>query len=214
VELRTEIIESEKARADLLKWKIILAAAIGGAGLGLGSSAVGANYYLFCLIPLVCVYVDILCSHMNLRIMVIGRFLLMNFHAGIENPTEVRYESFVEKARAMPVSQPSASPGGISAFAFEGFAQHFSTAVLSISVIAWGIWGRLRLIPEEQWPFYAAGSIGLAASVWGYLAYRQRLRSLTALAQRELQEYVRHSAPVSAPASDAVIAQPTPATEV
>jgi hypothetical protein len=104
--------ESQKTRTDLLKWKIILVAAIGGAGLGLGSTA-GTNYYLFCLIPLVCVYVDILCSHMNLRIMVIGRFLWMTALAGIKNPTELQYESFVEKARAMPVpvSKQSVSHG-------------------------------------------------------------------------------------------------------
>jgi hypothetical protein len=195
VELRQEIIETQKARMDLHKWKIILVAAIGGAGLGLGSTGgANPNYYLFCLIPLVCVYVDILCSHMNLRIMVIGRFLQMTS----QNPTEVQYERFVEKARAMPVSQASASSGGgIDAFAFENFAQHFSSAMLSISVIAWGIWGRFRGISQDQWPFYVAGSFGLAASIWSYLAYRRRLRSLTELAQREIQEYVRHSAPAT-----------------
>ncbi len=198
MELRDEIIEAQKARVDLLKWKIILVTGIGGAGLGLGGpTGATPNYYLFCLIPLVCVYVDILCSHMNLRIMVIGRFLLMTSHARIENPTEVQYERFVEKARAMPVSQPSASSGGISAFAFEDFAQHFSSIMLSISVLAWGIWGWFRAISQEQWPFYVAGSFGLAASIWGYLAYRRRIRSLTALAQRELQEYVRHSPPTT-----------------
>ena len=187
MEFRNEIIESQKTRTDLLKWKIILVAAIGGAGLGLGSTGgAKANYYLFCLIPLVCVYVDILCSHMNLRIIVIGRFLWMTVRAGIKNPTELQYEGFVEKARAIPVpvSRRSASPG-ISAFAFEDFAQHFSTVLLSISVIAWG---RFWVISQEQWPFYAAGLFGLVASVWGYRAYRQRLRSLEELAQRELEK--------------------------
>jgi hypothetical protein len=32
--LRDEIIESEKARADFLKWKIVLAGAIGATGAG------------------------------------------------------------------------------------------------------------------------------------------------------------------------------------
>jgi hypothetical protein len=67
MELRNEVIESQKARTDLFKGKIILVAAIGAAGLGIGNTT-GKNYNLLCLIPLVCVYVDILCSHMNLRI--------------------------------------------------------------------------------------------------------------------------------------------------
>lgn len=35
--LRDEIIESQKARTDLMKWKLILVAAIGAAGFGIGS---------------------------------------------------------------------------------------------------------------------------------------------------------------------------------
>ena len=84
--LRDEIIESQKARADLFKWKIILVAAIGAAVLGVGDplaagktagedDMVSKREYLLCLVPLVCVYTDILCAHMNLRIRVIGQFL-------------------------------------------------------------------------------------------------------------------------------------------
>ena len=36
--LRDEIIESQKARTELMKWKLILVAAIGGASLGIGSN--------------------------------------------------------------------------------------------------------------------------------------------------------------------------------
>ena len=80
--MRDEIIESQKARADLFKWKIIPAAAIRAAALGaadpLGGSAragqdemVTKREYLLCLAPLVCVYTDILCAHMNLLIRII-----------------------------------------------------------------------------------------------------------------------------------------------
>ncbi len=56
--LRDEIIESEKARADLMKWKFIAVAAIGAAALGVcvtGSTG-DKPEYLMCLVPLVCVY--------------------------------------------------------------------------------------------------------------------------------------------------------------
>lgn len=47
--LRDEIIESQKARTDLMKWKLILVAAIGAAGFGIGSNVPqGATPRSFC----------------------------------------------------------------------------------------------------------------------------------------------------------------------
>src|SRR6476620_5919020 len=106
--LRDEIIESQKARADLFKWKIILVAAIGAAVLGvaypLGETAragqdelVTKREYLLCLVPLVCVYTDILCAHMNLRIRVIGQFLRIHPLGAVtdDSAAQVAYENFV-----------------------------------------------------------------------------------------------------------------------
>lgn len=77
--LRQEIIASEKGRFDLLQWKLVLSAALGAVGLGF--SRPGPNIlvpgaeHLLGLIPLVCIYVDLLLWHKNLRILVIGSFL-------------------------------------------------------------------------------------------------------------------------------------------
>ena len=116
--LRDEIIESQKARADLFKWKIILVAAIGAAVFDVGDplasgkaagqagqdDIVSKREYLLCLVPLVCVYTDILCAHMNLRIRVIGQFL-REFQpipaATDDSATQVAYENFVHKTRQM-----------------------------------------------------------------------------------------------------------------
>lgn len=80
--LRNEIINAQDSRSDLLKWKLLLVAGLGTAGLGLGSFAKEGNaesiFYpelLLCLIPFVCLYVDFLCRHLNLRMSVIGQFL-------------------------------------------------------------------------------------------------------------------------------------------
>ncbi len=79
MELRDEIVESQKTRVDLLKWKIILAATLGAVALGFEgtppSAAPFSHEYLLCLIPLICLYVDLLCAHLNLRIMVIARYV-------------------------------------------------------------------------------------------------------------------------------------------
>ena len=74
--LRQQVIESQKIRSDFLKWKLILIAALGSAGLGLGGINHFSNtYMILCLIPLVCVYVDALCIHLYLRIKIIGTFI-------------------------------------------------------------------------------------------------------------------------------------------
>ncbi|MEQ1948302.1 MAG: hypothetical protein ABL995_14010 [Bryobacteraceae bacterium] len=93
---RDEIIESQKARAELTKWKVILVAAIGAAALGLGEkNAAGSRAgvpSLLALIPLACLYVDIVCSHQNMRMMTIGHFLRIK---GFE------YETFCDNVRPM-----------------------------------------------------------------------------------------------------------------
>ncbi len=104
--LRDEIIESQKARADLFKWKIILVAAIGAAGLGVGApkaEVASKVEYVLCLIPLVCVYTDVLCAHLNLRIRVIGEFLRVTRNrAGLtDEDLNADYEKFAGKARHM-----------------------------------------------------------------------------------------------------------------
>ena len=112
MELRTEIIEAQKTRSDLFKWKIILVATLGAAALGFGQKEGApagpaalpqqriANDYLICIIPFVCLYVDILCSHINLRMLVIGHYLQLA-HLNKKTPSDTDYEDFVQHARTM-----------------------------------------------------------------------------------------------------------------
>ena len=87
---RQEILETQKLRSNLLQRKLILNAVLGGIGLGLigvrvypvAADQVGTSdllsrhvYLILCLIPLVCVYLDLLCHDLNLRIFVIAKFL-------------------------------------------------------------------------------------------------------------------------------------------
>ena len=152
MDLRDEIIESQKARADLFKWKIILVAAIGAAALGLGATGLGGeragtHQYLLCLVPLVCVYTDVLCAHINLRIRVIGHFLrwygnrLRQQGSGNlsqplkEEELNLLYEGFAHNARKLE-NKPRTRPWfpvhtwlsrkRVSAYVFEDAALHFS----------------------------------------------------------------------------------------
>ena len=108
MELRDEIVESQKARCDLLKWKLALVAGLGTVGLGLGDYAPKepgySHHYVLCLIPLVCVYVDLLAKHMTLRIMVIGCFRGHRAAGKNGEPDSIEslYEKFAGRAREMP----------------------------------------------------------------------------------------------------------------
>jgi len=123
---------------------------------GLGAAASGlvethnakhANLF-FALIPLVCIYVDLLCRDQTLRIVVIARYLYLK-HEQKKDPTETEYEAFVHKAGDMPVGTFRESITGAikrlrealigktaaSAYALQAFAQDFSTVFLSVAVI-------------------------------------------------------------------------------
>jgi hypothetical protein len=125
---KNEIVEASKGRTDLLKWKLILVAALGAIGLGISNPSSTAKPMLslhlaLCLIPLVCVYVDLLCKHLQMRILVISEFF--QFHEDKNNNDETScfysYERFCEQVR--PV------------FNLEDWAQQWSTQFLSVLVM-------------------------------------------------------------------------------
>lgn len=169
--LRTEIVESEKARIDLLKWKIILIAALGAVGFGIGKDTHSARPVLLGFIPLVCAYVDVLCVHNDLRILVIASFL--------RTPTQTNreakaYERLCEAQRLT--------------FALEALALIWTTVVFSLLVALF------CLVPDVQKMFdkdgqplsgavkvFLAGSaaIGLAVSVVATLFRRWRANKLS-----------------------------------
>ena len=73
--LRNEIVASENARLDFIKWKIVLIAALGAVGLGLASDTKIAAPAVLGLIPIACAYVNVVCAHVNFRILLIAHFL-------------------------------------------------------------------------------------------------------------------------------------------
>src|SRR5437879_5362705 len=103
--LRLEIIASQKARTDLLKWKMVLTAALGTVGLGLykpegPTEEVSWAPFTLCCIPLACIYVDLLCAHLSLRIKVIGTYFRKKAEVtAIPDRQLISYEQFVQNAR-------------------------------------------------------------------------------------------------------------------
>jgi len=219
--LRDEIIESQKARADLFKWKIILVAAIGAAVLGVGDPLAGKTAgpddlvskreYLLCLVPLVCVYTDILCAHMNLRIRVIGQFLRIHPLGAVtdDSAAQAAYENFVHKARNMAKPSLLGLVGDgwsamfdstLDAYVFEDIALHVSSMLLSLFVAMWGFALQWRIFPSsirgDPRVFWVAGFLGAAATAWAIVGYHRRVKALVILAESELKG---RPAPAAAP---------------
>ena len=122
-DLRTEIVESEKARIDFLKYKLMAIASLASIGLGFGAYQhndikIPADYVL-CVIPFVCAYVDLICYHNTLRILVIANFLKY-----YDDP----YEGYITKltdARYL--------------FNMEDFVLHWSSVVVSCFVALYSL---------------------------------------------------------------------------
>jgi len=151
-ELRAEIIDGEKARVDFQKWKLVLVAGLGAAGLGLGGAGSQAHLQLLCVIPLVSGYVDLLCKHITLRIMVIGTYLRKLDELSRAPGDVLDYEGFVERARKK-----------VQPFELEDWVMDGSTLVLSAAIAAYGLWAwrRFPFLSIDVWPYLVSGVLGL-----------------------------------------------------
>jgi len=159
--LRTELIETQKVRSDLMKWKLLIVAAIGGSALGFsGSGDNGQNNACLALaiIPLACFYVDLLCRHLSLRNKAIGKFI-----ASHDSGDEVlkNYENFYDR-----ISRDVWDLVSFESVALVGCTVFLSIAIVPIGVLASSAepcWGLLA------WPaslFYGAAITGLILSIW------------------------------------------------
>jgi hypothetical protein len=141
--LREEIIQAQTARSDLLKWKLVLVGGVGAAGLGFaGAEGPAKADLVLAVIPPACVYVDLLCRHLSLRMLVIGAFIRGTTAAEARMLRD--YETDVERKRPT--------------FALEEWAIAWSTLVFSITVSGYGLY---VLGDEVGWVFFGSGVVGI-----------------------------------------------------
>jgi hypothetical protein len=184
--LRDEILGSQQVRSDLLKWKLVAVGALGATGLGLaGAETSGHADLVLCAVPLVSVYIDLLCRHLSLRILVIGSYLGTLQGSLSERKELALYERFAERARRLNLNDvPPESGDGERAdvFALEEWALSWSSAAISLGVLGYGIgvW-----IDSSLWPFAfvfaLSGITGFVATLGARHAYRRRAAAVRAL---------------------------------
>ena len=158
--LRNELIETQKVRADLMKWKLLIVAGIGGAALGFsggdGGNPPTSAHLALAIIPLACVYVDLLCRHMSLRNKAIGLFIAAGGHQSYHLRD---YERFY-----LEVSETAWSRVSLESVALVGCTVFLSLAIIPIGIMASGL--PLWPVPTE-WPatlFVGSGACGVLFS--------------------------------------------------
>lgn len=197
--LRDEILHCESTRSVLLKWKLAVVGVVGAAGLGFsGSTRVPHAVFVLCVIPPVAVYVDLLCRHLALKMLVIGTFLAQ--WRGGNDPARVfsSYESWAMETRVLKVDKWSRrrllpwnwkwnnflewleehfvgrKPGPVGAFDLEDWALSISTVALSLALVVFGpVYGLYR---SWDWSalFALSGAAGLVATAIGNRQYVRR----------------------------------------
>ena len=151
--LRQEIVESEKAQADLLKWKLIATAGVVSFGLTNG----GANgTLLICAVPFVCAYIDLISLHIMIRIITIGASL---------RSSGSKYERYIFALRTRPDKTP---------FVFEAVALHGSSILFNIGVVVSGF-----VLDVDYRPFLSAGVLGIVFTVVILWLYSVRLKRVS-----------------------------------
>lgn len=156
--LRIELIESQKVRSYLLKWKLLIISGVGGAALGFSGNTSGPRdaHMALAILPIACAYVDLLCWHLSLRNKIIGLF----FKNSVHSPLHLQqYEEFYADV----------FPSGGKNFSLEQFGLWGLTIFVSITVIPVGI-----LVGGEdwcplKWPttlFYGSGLVGFASALF------------------------------------------------
>ncbi|MGB5714946.1 MAG: hypothetical protein WBM44_29005, partial [Waterburya sp.] len=176
---RQEIIETQKARSDLLKWKLIISASLGAVGLGInisldsnGSNADSPIDLAFCLIPFVCAYVDLLCYHLNLRMFVINKFF-----ARLEvNKPKKNNEEWQSWRDIYLFQEYEKTCGEVrDAFHLESLALKWSTIILSLIVIGVSYYAHDRT--DAFW-LVLTGTFGVLTSCISQIVYNDKAKNL------------------------------------
>ncbi len=128
--LPDEILAAHQSRSDFLKWKLVLVAALGTAGFGLWDSKAQPAHLFLALIPFVCIYVDLLCTNLKVRIIVIGAFYA-------ESRRDL-YERFTQRNRAV--------------FEMEDWALYSSTYGVCFLLLCIGYLSQTLATDSWQWP--------------------------------------------------------------
>lgn len=172
--LRNELIETQKVRTDLIKWKLILVSTLGAAALGFTKIDSKINTeILLCCIPFVCAYTDMQYTNLALRISGIATFIRkIPIQQNHESIYIKNYEIFMNEVRL----KIQANVKSLGEYSLQTLVMLGSSLLFSISI---GVYGLKDLFPIRFGPpiyMSLAGVIGFALTVWISCDWKKRNR--------------------------------------
>ena len=182
--LREEIMEAQKIRAELNKWKLVIVSALAAIGLGLTDlPSVPYAELVLCGIPFACAYVDLLHYHQGLIISVVGEFMRSNVanRSGETNADLVNYEQYSWKMRELRDERGRK----IDVFALERYAVSWSSIFLSMAIALYAL---IRSTQPTSIAIALCGLIGTTIIIWVRRSYQVRRNALRSFAEKSTKE--------------------------
>ena len=174
--MRQEIIEAQKTRTELNKWKLVIVSTLTAIGLGLTDlHSIPYAELVLCGIPFACAYVDLLHYHQGLIISVIGEFMRSNITDLTDetNSDLAKYEQYTWQMRKLSDKRGNK----ISVFDLERYAVSWSSTFLSMAIVVYAV---IRYEQSTSIAIALSGLIGTMMIIWvrrSYQARRDALRS-------------------------------------
>lgn len=195
IKLYDLVIDSQKNRFDLMKWKMLVSATIFGFGLGYSGnvrpdgSRENADL-IICFAPLLATYIDFVYAHMSLRVQAIGRYLRLSDDRAEKDESFARYEAFSDMIRGFSVSQGKAERP-VNVFYLEHFILYWSSIVISAIVLLYGVFYRSSPSnPAGFLVFYASAGVGFISILVVHALYKERHYVIQHISKEMLEDYV------------------------
>jgi hypothetical protein len=175
--LREEIVASQQARIDLLKYKLVAIATLGAVGLGFSETEIKSTDLVFqpvfvlCIIPFVCAFIDLLCLHNTIRILIIARYLVAH-----NDPYESFIVSIGERFEKLP--KIKRKDGATIFFELEDWALQWSSLLLSLLLFGYGCYLIYDGRTGRGGMFSIVGIIGIYLSLQMWFSFRRRVTIL------------------------------------
>lgn len=186
--LREEIRATQGSQAAILKWKFLAIAAVGAFGLNTAEKQGDTARWLLGLIPLICLYADILLFHFILRVITIGAFIKKSYQELRRRTKEtlLDYEGFVFLIRG---KRDVASPFGLETIAVVGSSLVIDLLLLvSCLVFAWPR-------KAQEWALPGSALFCFIVTLIAFSLYQKRFNKILEAPLHEMQNQALNDSP-------------------
>lgn len=171
--LKEEINQTFESEHDFAKWKLIVAAALGGTALGLDKEG-HPHYWLLLFIPFACLFIDhYLCQYQQ-RILVLARFIRVYSPSEAVNGPDKTLQDYERYVASLRASKPHLFDLGRSANLY---------ASLGLSLVAPGLalatsWPSTSFCSWRFWTGLGVWALGIMLILQLWSGHKQRLDEL------------------------------------